>query len=139
MKNSIKHTNKILSVLFAFLFISLNIQADDISSKEIKVSGIVQDQTGVELPGVSISVKGIDKGTITNASGEFSIMVSPDATLIVSFVGMETKEIAVKGRRNIVIVLKESSVLTSMIEKFCSQALRKPLLSSWTTIMLFNT
>ena len=94
MKNSIKHTNKILSVLFAFLFISLNIQADDISSKEIKVSGIVQDQTGVELPGVSISVKGIDKGTITNASGEFSIMVSPDATLIVSFVGMETKEIA---------------------------------------------
>ena len=111
MKNSIKHTNKILSVLFAFLFISLNIQADDISSKEIKVSGIVQDQTGVELPGVSISVKGIDKGTITNASGEFSIMVSPDATLIVSFVGMETKEIAVKGRRNIVIVLKESSVL----------------------------
>lgn len=54
MKNSIKHTNKILSVLFAFLFISLNIQADDISSKEIKVSGIVQDQTGVELPGVSI-------------------------------------------------------------------------------------
>lgn len=52
MKNSIKHTNKILSVLFAFLFISLNIQADDISSKEIKVSGIVQDQTGVELPGV---------------------------------------------------------------------------------------
>ena len=50
MKNSIKHTNKILSVLFAFLFISLNIQADDISSKEIKVSGIVQDQTGVELP-----------------------------------------------------------------------------------------
>lgn len=38
-------------------------------------------------------------------------MVSPDATLIVSFVGMETKEIAVKGRRNIVIVLKESSVL----------------------------
>ena len=111
MKNSIKHTNKILSVLFAFLFISLNIQADDISSKEIKVSGIVQDQTGVELPGVSISVKGVDKGTITNASGEFSIMVSPDATLIVSFVGMETKEIAVKGRRNIVIVLKESSVL----------------------------
>ena len=68
MKNSIKHTNKILSVLFAFLFISLNIQADDISSKEIKVSGIVQDQTGVELPGVSISVKGVDKGTITNAS-----------------------------------------------------------------------
>ena len=58
MKNSIKHTNKILSVLFAFLFISLNIQADDISSKEIKVSGIVQDQTGVELPGVSSSVKG---------------------------------------------------------------------------------
>ena len=81
-------------MLFAFLFISLNIQADDISSKEIKVSGIIQDQNGVELPGVSISVKGMDKGTITNIAGEFSIMVSPDATLIVSFVGMETKEIS---------------------------------------------
>ena len=60
MKNSIKHTNKILSVLFAFLFISLNIQADDISSKEIKVSGIVQDQTGVELPGVSLPMRPVN-------------------------------------------------------------------------------
>ena len=53
----------------------------------------------------------MDKGTITNASGEFSIMVPPNATLIVSFVGMETKEVDIKGRRNIVIVLEESSVL----------------------------
>lgn len=58
MKNSIKHTNKILSVLFAFLFISLNIQADDISSKEIKVSGIVQDQTGVDCPEFQFLIKG---------------------------------------------------------------------------------
>ena len=42
--------------VFAFLFISLNIQADDISSKEIKVSGIVQDQTGVELSLIHILV-----------------------------------------------------------------------------------
>lgn len=113
MKNSIKHTKDLLILSMVFILSSVfsNIQANNINSEDIKVSGVVQDQTGVELPGVSISVKGMDKGTITNASGEFSIMVPPNATLIVSFVGMETKEVDIKGRRNIVIVLKESSVL----------------------------
>jgi hypothetical protein len=96
MKNSISIRIKYYRCYLLFIYF-LNIQADDISSKEIKVSGIVQDQTGVELPGVSISVKGIDKGTITNASGEFSIMVSPDLLLFVSFVGMETKKLQSKG------------------------------------------
>ena len=113
MKNSIKHTKDLLILSMVFILSSVfsNIQANNINSEDIKVSGVVQDQTGVELPGVSISVKGMDKGTITNASGEFSIMVPPNATLIVSFVGMETKEVDIKGRRNIVIVLEESSVL----------------------------
>ncbi len=91
MKNSIKHTKDLLILSMVFILSSVfsNIQANNINSEDIKVSGVVQDQTGVELPGVSISVKGMDKGTITNASGEFSIMVPPNATLIVSFVGME--------------------------------------------------
>ena len=64
-------------MVFILSSVFSNIQANNINSEDIKVSGVVQDQTGVELPGVSISVKGMDKGTITNASGEFSIMV-PD-------------------------------------------------------------
>ena len=114
MKNSIKHTKDLLILSMVFILSSVfsNIQANNINSEDIKVSGVVQDQTGVELPGVSISVKGMDKGTITNASGEFSIMVPPNATLIVSFVGMETKEVDIKGRRNIVIVAGRMGLLS---------------------------
>ena len=76
MKNSIKHTKDLLILSMVFILSSVfsNIQANNINSEDIKVSGVVQDQTGVELPGVSISVKGMDKGTITNASGEFSLL-----------------------------------------------------------------
>ena len=59
MKNSIKHTKDLLILSMVFILSSVfsNILANNINSEDIKVSGVVQDQTGVELPGVSISVK----------------------------------------------------------------------------------
>ena len=65
------------------------------------VSG--EDQTG--LPGVSILEKGTTNGGVTDANGEYSLSVSPNATLVFSFVGYTTQEIAVSGRTTVDVTL----------------------------------
>ncbi|MEP3389130.1 MAG: TonB-dependent receptor [Reichenbachiella sp.] len=71
------------------------------------VSGKVTDSTdGSLLPGVSVLVKGTTTGTVSNASGEYSLKVSQDdAVLVFSFVGMKSAEMAVSGRNVIDIAL----------------------------------
>ncbi|MDP2338805.1 MAG: SusC/RagA family TonB-linked outer membrane protein [Bacteroidota bacterium] len=75
------------------------------------VSGKVTDSTGASLPGVSVVVKGSTSGTITDASGTFSLAnVSSDATLVFSFIGLKTQEIAVGGKTTINVTLEEESI-----------------------------
>src|SRR5512133_570030 len=65
------------------------------------VTGSVRDDTGQLLPGVSVVVKGTTIGTVTDNDGQFMLSVPDNATLVFSFVGMETKEIAVGNQRKI--------------------------------------
>lgn len=69
----------------------------------ISIQGIVSDDTGVGLPGVNVVVKGTTQGTITDATGAYSLDVSEGATLIFSFIGFKTQEIEV-GTRNTIDV-----------------------------------
>jgi TonB-linked SusC/RagA family outer membrane protein len=76
-----------------------------------EVTGKVTDTGGLPLPGVSVIVKGTTIGTITNADGEFSLNIPIDAeTLQFSFVGMQTQEIPVEGRRAFDVVMEEETV-----------------------------
>jgi iron complex outermembrane receptor protein len=61
-----------------------------------EVSGTVTDETG-PLPGVSVIVKGTTNGTTTDFDGNYLINASNGAVLVFSYVGYDTKEIAVKG------------------------------------------
>ncbi|MBB5285496.1 TonB-linked SusC/RagA family outer membrane protein [Rhabdobacter roseus] len=62
----------------------------------IAVNGVVRDDTNEPLPGVSIILKGTQKGTVTDQEGKFSMEVpSADATLVFSFVGYLPREITV--------------------------------------------
>src|SRR5665647_2775852 len=65
------------------------------------VTGTVKDDTGQFLPGVSVVVKGTVTGTITDIDGKFSFSVPNNATLVFSFVGMDTKEVVVGNQRKI--------------------------------------
>lgn len=57
------------------------------------VTGTVTDENGENLPGVSVSIKGTNKGTITDAQGKYTLNVSGDGDILVfSFVGYETQE-----------------------------------------------
>ncbi|GAB2781366.1 TonB-dependent receptor [Rhabdobacter roseus] len=70
------------------------------------VSGTVQDETGNGLPGVSVVVKGTQRGTTTNVEGKFQLEVPENTSVLVfSFVGYVTKEIVVGGQAVLAVQL----------------------------------
>ncbi|HDS08410.1 MAG TPA: TonB-dependent receptor [Bacteroides sp.] len=62
-----------------------------LSAQDVTLKGIVRDQEGIPLPGVSVYIEGTTRGVITNLDGEFEIEVDPrqDAVLLFSSVGFE--------------------------------------------------
>ncbi|WP_339740864.1 TonB-dependent receptor plug domain-containing protein, partial [uncultured Sunxiuqinia sp.] len=64
------------------------------------VSGVVKDDVGLGLPGVSVAVRGTSRGTSTDANGEFSMQAAVGDTLVFSFIGKTPVE-QVVGDRNI--------------------------------------
>ncbi len=73
---------------------------------DITVNGKVTDESGAELPGVNILVKGTQKGTTTNVEGEYSISVpNQQSVLVFSFVGYETAEVVVGNTTRINVTL----------------------------------
>lgn len=75
------------------------------------VTGKVTDYTGEGLPGVSVVVKGTIQGAITNPDGAYIINNVPsNATLVFSFVGMRTQEVAVGNQTSINIKMEEETL-----------------------------
>lgn len=74
----------------------------------VKLTGKVTDSTGSPLVGVTIQVKGTSTGTVTDGSGNFSLDAPDNATLVVSYIGFETREVQINGQQQINIVLRPS-------------------------------
>lgn len=66
-------------------------------AQERSVSGIVSDNAGLPIPGVSVLVKGTKAGTQTDFDGKFTIKASPSQTLVFSYVGMKNEEVVAKS------------------------------------------
>lgn len=62
------------------------------------VKGKIVDESGEPLTGATVQQKGTSKGIITDVDGNFSLSVSSDATLLVSFIGYKTIEVNVGGK-----------------------------------------
>ncbi|MEN8228715.1 MAG: TonB-dependent receptor [Bacteroidota bacterium] len=68
----------------------------------ITVSGIVTDENGEPLPGLTVTVKGTTRGAVTNLDGKFTIEVDdPSAILVFSYVGYLSQEMAVGNQTTI--------------------------------------
>ncbi len=81
------------------------------SQQQKRVTGKVTDSSGLSLPGVSVVVKGTSNGVITNNEGSYTISnLSPNATLIFSFVGMKSKEVAVGNSKQIDITMEDETI-----------------------------
>ncbi|MEL7585618.1 MAG: TonB-dependent receptor [Prolixibacteraceae bacterium] len=76
-----------------------------------KVSGKVTDTGGQPLPGVTVVIKGTSLGTITDSMGEYTLgSVPANGSLMFSFVGMKSQEIAVGNQSTIDVVLSEDAI-----------------------------
>lgn len=78
-------------------------------AQQITVQGVVKDQTGETVIGASVMEKGTTNGTITGIDGDFSLNMSSNGTLVVSFVGYKTQEVQVKGQKQLQVVLSEDA------------------------------
>lgn len=90
----------------------LNDTQNNTEQKEKKnIKGSVKDKDGEPLPGVSVIVKGSTIGTITDADGNFSFDIEIDSEILsFSFVGMKTKEVAIKDQTVFNIILESDNV-----------------------------
>lgn len=71
------------------------------NGQERRVTGVVTDQGGITLPGVTIAVKGTSTRTVTDAKGKFSITVpSGSNVLVFSFIGMQNREITLSPNKH---------------------------------------
>ncbi len=84
-------------------------------AQKITVSGTVTDKTGEPLIGASVLAKGTQQGTATDFDGNYRIDVDANATLVFSYVGYDTQNVAVNGRTTIDVVLSENSVMLNEV------------------------
>ena len=86
----------------------LPVSVDQVRVK-ILVNGCVVDAAGEPLPGATVRERATGNGTVTNIDGNFSLSVSSEAVLEVSFVGYATKVVPVAGQQQLKGVLEEDA------------------------------
>ena len=110
----------VLPFAVGMLLCSTNASAADVNANTIntvaqgpqksQVKGRIVDSNGEPLIGVSVVEKGNkSNGTVTNLDGEYTVNVSANSTLVVSYVGYKTQEVAVGGKRNVNVTLAEDA------------------------------
>ncbi|KAA6328060.1 TonB-dependent receptor SusC, partial [termite gut metagenome] len=96
------------NVCIELLFLLLTTISFGISAQTVTLTGSVRDKTGESVIGATVLDKAnIKNGTITDFDGNFTLNVSPNATVIVSYVGMKTQEINVAGKSNLRVTLED--------------------------------
>lgn len=101
-----------LSAFLLLAFINLNLLAQNIT-----VTGTVTDGSdGEPVIGASVIAKGTPAGVATDIDGNFSLSVSPDATLSITCIGYKPQQIAVKGKTHFDVVMEaDSKVLDDVV------------------------
>lgn len=95
-----------LGMLLAVMLLCISAVAN---TKTIEVRGQVTEANGNEIIGVSVYLKGTNRGVVTDIDGKYVISVPEDATLVFSFIGFQTQEITVTGKTTINVVLEEDN------------------------------
>ncbi len=78
------------------------------SAQTKNIKGVVNDNQGAPLPGVTVLVKGTSQSTATTANGNFSINASKGSVLQFRFIGFGLKEISVGDETNLTVTLAEN-------------------------------
>ncbi len=94
-------------------------------AQKITVSGTVTDPAGEPLIGASVLVKGTGNGVATDIDGNYQIAADANSTLVVSYVGYQTQDVAVNGQTSINVVLQENSVVLGEVVAIGYGAVKK--------------
>jgi TonB-linked SusC/RagA family outer membrane protein len=112
MKNLLLRTYRIVPLLLLSWLWCVGAMAQD-----RRVTGRVKDETGGGLPGVSVVLKGSQTGTTTDADGQYSLATTgSNPTLVFSYVGYISQEVAVGNRSTVDLSLKaDDKVLDEIV------------------------
>ncbi|MCD7976273.1 MAG: carboxypeptidase-like regulatory domain-containing protein [Tannerellaceae bacterium] len=92
-----------------YTFILLLFVAGNVVAQTKQVSGTVTDSQGEPLIGVSVLQKETTNGTVTDFDGNFQLSVPQGAILSFSYIGYDTKEVAVGNQSHITVKLEEDT------------------------------
>lgn len=127
--------SKMKSMRYVLLFFAAMISLS-VSAQNVTVKGTVKDNTGETVIGASVVEKGnTTNGAITDLDGNFTLTVPSDATLVFSYIGMKTQEVAVKGRTILNITMNDDSqALEEVVVIGYGSVRRKDLTGSVATV-----
>ena len=105
-------------------------------SAQTTITGVVTDDTGEPLVGASVVVEGTQTGTMTGIDGDYSLAVPSDAVnLVFSFIGLETKTVAIDNRTVIDVVLgADQNYLDEVVVVGYATVKRRDLLGSVSSV-----
>ena len=86
-----------------------------VMTAQTTVNGRVTDESGEGVIGASVMQKGTNNGAVTDYDGNFTISVPAKSTLVISYIGYATQEVAVDGKTTIAVTLKEDSEALSEV------------------------
>ena len=101
------------------------------------VNGVVKDSAGEPLIGVNVIEKGTTNGTVTDVDGKFTLNVAQGKTLLISYIGYKTQEVAA-GRNLNIILAEDNALLDEVVVVGYGSMTRKDVTSSITTVKAEN-
>tara|TARA_R110001599_G_scaffold3619_2_gene19970 strand:- start:25626 stop:28808 length:3183 start_codon:yes stop_codon:yes gene_type:complete len=103
LNKNLENINKDQTVLASAKLKNANAEFD------VTITGVVTDENGMPIPGVTVSVPGTSIGTATDLDGKYTLTVAENASVIFSFIGFESQTVNVANRSTINITLKEDT------------------------------
>ncbi len=97
----LSHALKRIGMMMVMMFFAVMVYAQD-----IKVTGTITDSSGEPIVGASVMVMGTKGGAVTDIDGKYSLQVSPQATLRITYLGFKNEEVKVGGRKVINVQMK---------------------------------
>lgn len=105
-------TSIFLESLFLNSLYGSNLNDLDIQQQNIRtITGNVKTADGEPLPGATIIAKGTSQGIVTDADGNFTLRIPAEVQILqISFIGMKTQEVNVRGKTSISVIMEEEAV-----------------------------
>ena len=104
MKRKKRHVNPRLTLVVFTTLLSLSTLAQN-----IKINGVVTDESGEPIIGCTVMRKGANNGTVTDLDGKFTLSVPQNSTITFSYIGFVTQEAKINDVKPISIILHEQN------------------------------